>query len=121
MTYDTNNIFAKIIRGEIPNKTVYEDDHVLAFHDLYPKRKVHVLIIPKGPYMNVNAFGADATDEEIVALWRAVPKVAEKLGLSADGYRLITNCGTHGHQEVPHLHFHMLGGEPVGAMTSESR
>jgi histidine triad (HIT) family protein len=116
MSYDTNNIFAKIIRGEIPNKTVYEDDHVLAFHDIHPRKSVHVVIIPKGPYQNVNAFSKDATDAEIVALWRAVPKIAVALGLTENGYRLITNCGDHGGQEVPHLHFHMLGGEPVGKM-----
>ena len=116
MSYDPNNIFAKIIRGEIPAKKVYEDDHVLAFHDIQPRRKVHVLIIPKGAYENIGTFGTDASEAEILALWRAVPKIAAELGLGENGYRLITNCGTHGHQEVPHLHVHMLGGEPVGPM-----
>ncbi len=116
MSYDDQNIFAKILRGEIPNKTVYEDEHVLAFHDIHPRKKVHVVIIPKGPYQNVNDFSQTATDAEIVALWRAVPKIAEILGLSTDGYRLITNCGTHGQQDVPHLHFHLLGGEMVGRL-----
>lgn len=116
MTYDTNNVFAKILRGEIPSKKVYEDDHVLAFHDIHPRRKVHVMIIPKGPYTQIDHFSRDASDEQIIALWRAVPKIAAELGLTADGYRLITNCGTHGQQEVPHLHFHLLGGELVGKL-----
>lgn|SRR5690606_10746466 len=116
MTYDPGNIFAKIIRGEIPPKKIYEDDKVLAFHDISPKKKVHALIIPKGPYVDATVFGESAKEDEIVALMRAVPKVAEALGIKESGYRLITNIGAHGHQEVPHLHFHMLGGEPVGKM-----
>ncbi|HEY1096566.1 MAG TPA: histidine triad nucleotide-binding protein [Alphaproteobacteria bacterium] len=118
MAYDPNNVFAKIIRGEIPCKKVYEDDHVLAFHDIHPRRKIHVMIIPKGPHENASAFGENATDAEIVALWRAIPKIAAELGMTEKGYRLVTNCGEHGHQEVPHLHFHMLGGEPVGHLVS---
>jgi histidine triad (HIT) family protein len=118
MAYDSNNIFAKIVRGEIPCKKVYEDDLVLAFHDLYPKKKVHVLIIPKGSYLDATSFGEGASEAEIAALMRAVPKVAEALGIKESGYRLITNIGAHGHQEVPHLHFHMLGGEPVGQMVA---
>jgi histidine triad (HIT) family protein len=116
MTYDTNNVFAKILRGEIPAKKVYEDDHVLAFHDIHPRRKVHVMIIPKGPYKNIDIFSSDASDQDILALWRAVPKIAAELGLTENGYRLITNCGDHGQQEVPHLHFHLLGGEKVGKL-----
>lgn len=118
MSYDPNNIFAKILRKEIPCKPVYEDDHVLAFPDIHPRRKVHVLIIPKGAYTDASDFGANASPDEITAFWRAIPKVAETLGLSANGYRIVSNCGTHGHQEVPHLHIHMLGGEPVGHMVS---
>ncbi len=114
--YDSNNVFAKMIRGEITPNTVYEDDHVLAFHDMYPKKKVHVLIIPKGPYKNISQLGESAEDAQIVALMRAVPKVAELLGIKDSGYRVITNCGDHGGQEVPHLHLHLLGGEPVGVM-----
>jgi histidine triad (HIT) family protein len=118
MTYDPNNVFAKILRGEIPNKTVYEDNHVLAFEDIRPQRKVHVIVIPKGPYKNIGAFGEDASDAEIAALIRAVPKVAAAKGLEENGYRVITNCGEHGGQEVPHVHLHILGGEPVGKMVS---
>lgn len=118
MAYDQNNVFAKILRGEIPSKKVYEDEHVLAFHDIHPRRKVHVVIIPKGAYENVSVFGEKASEAEIHAFWRAIPKIAAELGLSEKGYRLATNCGEHGHQEVPHLHFHMLGGEPVGHLVS---
>ncbi len=116
MPYDTNNIFAKIVRGEIPCKKIYEDDQVLAFHDIQPKKKIHALIIPKGAYVDATVFGLSAKDDEIVTLMRAVPKVAEALGIKESGYRLIANTGAHGHQEVPHLHFHILGGEPVGKM-----
>jgi histidine triad (HIT) family protein len=117
MPYDTNNIFAKIIRGDIPCKKLYEDDRVLAFHDIHPRRAVHVLIIPKGPYTDTNALDT-AADADIIALMRAVPKVAEAAGVKETGYRLLTNTGVHGGQEVPHLHFHLLGGEPVGVMVS---
>lgn len=118
MTYDTNNIFAKILRGEIPCTKVYEDDHVLAFKDIHPKRKVHVLILPKGAYTDIRDFGTHASDAELAALLRAVPKVAAVMGVAEQGFRLIANTDTHGGQEVPHLHFHLLGGEPVGAMVS---
>jgi diadenosine tetraphosphate (Ap4A) HIT family hydrolase len=118
MTYDTNNIFAKILRGEIPSNKIYEDDKVVAFHDIHPRKKVHVLILPKGPYADIQSFGEDADDEDIVALFRAVPKIATQLGIDKSGYRVITNCRTHGGQEVPHLHLHLLGGEAVGHMVS---
>jgi histidine triad (HIT) family protein len=116
MPYDPNNIFAKILRGEIPNKTVYEDENVLAFHDIHPQKKVHVVIVPKGAYADISDFGDNAKDDEIVALMRAVPKVAAAAGIKDTGYRVITNCGVHSHQEVPHLHLHLLGGEAVGKM-----
>ena len=116
MAYDRNNIFARIIRGEIPCSTVYEDDHVLAFKDIEPKRNIHVLVIPKGPYEDMTAFAAQASEAEIVAYIRAIGLVAEKLGVDVDGYRLITNTGANGHQEVPHLHVHIVGGEPAGPM-----
>lgn len=116
MSYDPNNIFAKILRGEIPNKTVYEDEYVLAFHDIAPKKKVHVVMIPKGSYADISSFGESAKDHEIVALMRAVPKVAEAAGIKDSGYRVISNCGANSHQEVPHLHLHLLGGEPVGKL-----
>ncbi|PIW29703.1 MAG: histidine triad nucleotide-binding protein [Rhodospirillales bacterium CG15_BIG_FIL_POST_REV_8_21_14_020_66_15] len=116
MAYDENNIFARIIRGEIPCSTVYEDQHVLAFKDIQPKRRVHVLIIPKGHYLDMTDFAENASDAEIVAYARAVKKVADKLGIAETGYRLIANTGVDGHQEVPHLHVHMVGGEPAGPM-----
>ena len=116
MAYDQNNIFAKILRGEIPCKKAYEDDKVLAFHDLYPKKKVHVLILPKGAYTDITDMGEEAKEDEIVALIRAVPKVADAMGIKQSGYRIIINCGANGGQEVPHLHLHLLGGERVGAM-----
>jgi diadenosine tetraphosphate (Ap4A) HIT family hydrolase len=116
MAYDENNIFAKIIRGEIPCSTVYEDKHVLAFKDIEPKRAVHVLVIPKGHYEDISDFSENASDEEIIAYTRAIKKVADKLGVVEGGYRLIANTGEHGHQEVPHLHFHIVGGEPAGPM-----
>lgn len=118
MAYDTNNIFAKILRGEIPCKKVYEDESVLAFHDIHPKRKVHVMIIPKGSYTDISDFGDAAKEEELIALMRAVPKVAEAVGVKNSGYRIISNCGVHSGQEVPHLHLHLLGGEPVGPLVS---
>lgn len=114
--YDPNNIFAKILRGEIPNKKIYEDAYVLAFHDVFPKKKVHALVIPKGAYKNMTHAGEKASDAELVALLRAVPKIVDLLGIKDSGYRVITNIGKDGGQEVPHLHLHILGGEPVGHM-----
>ena len=118
MAYDQNNIFAKILRGEIPCKKVYEDDSVLAFDDIQPRKKVHTLIIPKSAYTDISHLGEDAKDDEIVALIRAVPKVAAAKGVKEDGYRIIVNCGGDGGQEVPHIHIHLLGGERVGPMTA---
>lgn len=116
MAYDSNNIFAKILRGEIPCAKVYEDDHVLAFKDIQPQRAVHVLIVPKGPYEDMTAFCDTASDAEIAGYFRAFSKIARDLGVAGDGYRLIANTGAHGHQEVPHLHFHIVGGEACGPM-----
>jgi diadenosine tetraphosphate (Ap4A) HIT family hydrolase len=116
--YDMNNIFAKIIRGEIPCDKVYEDDHVLAFRDIRPQARVHALIIPKGAYVSAQDFSAKASDAEQVAFTRAIAKVAEKLGLAVTGYRLIANTGADGHQEVPHYHLHILGGQGMGRMVS---
>ena len=118
MAYDSNNIFAKILRGEIPCSKIYEDDHVLAFKDIRPQAKVHALVIPKGAYVSAQDFGAKASDQEIAALARAVSKVAADLGVAESGYRLIANSGAHGHQEVPHYHVHILGGQPVGKMVN---
>jgi histidine triad (HIT) family protein len=114
--YDDQNIFAKILRGEIPNRTVYEDDAVLAFHDIAPQAPVHVLVIPKGPYVSAVDFALRASDREIADFWRAVGKVAATLGLEQNGYRLLTNHGTHAGQEVPHFHVHIFGGGPLGRM-----
>lgn len=118
VAYDNENIFAKILRGEIPNNTVYEDDHVLAFHDIAPKKPIHVVIIPKGAYTDIQDFSEHAKDDEKLALFSAFSKIANDLDLPENGYRLITNCRDHGGQEVPHLHFHMLGGAPVGPLVS---
>ena len=114
--YDDQNIFAKILRGEIPNRTVYEDDAALAFHDIAPQAPVHVLVIPKGPYVSAVDFAARAPDGEIAGFWRAVGRVAAALGLERDGYRLLTNHGTFAGQEVPHFHVHIFGGGPLGRM-----
>lgn len=119
MAYDDNNIFAKILRGEIPNKTILENEHVLAFHDIYAKAPVHALVIPKGKYLNVADFGANATPEEITAFWRAVAKVANDLGVAETGFRTIANTGSNGGQEVPHFHVHILGGKRIGPMVQE--
>ena len=114
--YDDDNIFAKILRGEIPSRTVYEDDHALAFHDINPQAPVHILVIPKGRYVSWDDFTATASDTEITGFIRAVGHVAREAGLPAPGYRLLSNIGGHGHQEVPHLHVHIFGGQPLGAM-----
>lgn len=116
LPYDDQNIFAKILRGEIPNRTVYEDDFALAFHDINPQAPIHVLVIPKGAYVCWDDFSAKASDAEIAGFVRAVGKVARDLGLVAPGYRLLANTGTDSHQEVPHLHVHLFAGQPLGPM-----
>ena len=122
MTYDQNNIFAKILRGEIPCDKIYESDHALAFKDIHPQAKVHVLVIPKGAYINMDDFSQNASSEEITGLIRALGEVAKIVGVSqyssGKGYRYIGNNGPDGGQEVPHLHFHIVGGEPLGRMVS---
>ncbi len=116
MAYDDSNIFAKILRGEIPNDTVYEDEHVLAFRDINPQTPVHVLVIPKGRYVSWDDFSTSASETEIAALVRAVGHVARELGVAETGYRALVNTGDDGRQEVPHLHVHVFGGEPLGRM-----
>lgn len=116
MAYDDENIFAKILRGEIPCDKVYEDDHALAFNDISPQRPVHVLVIPKGRYVSMDDFAENASDAEIAALFRAVGRIAKKMNVSDDGYRILSNIGAHGHQEVPHLHIHLFGGADTGPM-----
>jgi histidine triad (HIT) family protein len=119
--YDPNNIFARILRGEIPCKKVYEDEHALAFHDINPLAKIHVLVIPKGAYVSMADFSIKASDKEIVGFIRAVGKTAEKLGVIESGYRLLANHGPNSHQEVPHLHVHIFGGQKLGRMIAVER
>ena len=119
MSYDDNNIFAKILRGEIPCKKIYEDDHIFSFHDINPQKKIHALVIPKGRYINLDDFSEKASADEIVALIKGINIVAKKLGISSEigqGYRVLANINDHGGQEVPHLHFHIFGGERIGKM-----
>ena len=119
MNYNQNNIFAKILRKEIPCKKIFENDHVLSFHDINPQKKIHALVIPKGNYINLDDFNNRATDQEIIALSKAITEVSKILGISTDtgeGYRALTNLDDHGGQEVPHLHFHLFGGEKIGKM-----
>ena len=122
MSYDDNNIFAKILRGEIPCKKIYEDDFILSFHDINPQKKIHVLVIPKGKYIDLDDFSDNASSDEIVGLIKGINTVAKKLGISSKngkGYRALANISEDGGQEVPHLHFHLFGGEKVGKMVSE--
>ena len=114
--YDETNIFARILRGEIPCKKAYEDQWALAFHDINPLAPVHVLVIPKGNYVSFADFSSTASMEEIAGFMRAVGKLAKDLGLEAQGYRLLTNMGEHSGQEVPHFHVHLFGGRPLGRM-----
>jgi len=119
MTYDGNNIFAKILRGEIPCKKIYEDEYIFSFYDINPQKKIHALVIPKGKYIDLDDFNAKASDKEIVGLLKGISIVAKQLGISLDtgkGYRTLSNLSEDGGQEVPHLHFHLFGGERVGKM-----
>ena len=115
-SYDPDNIFARILRGEIPSRKVYEDEHALAFHDINPQAPHHILVIPKGPYVSWDDFSAKASEAEITGFVRAVGQVAREAGLVEPGYRLLANVGVNGHQEVPHLHVHIFGGRPLGPM-----
>lgn len=116
MSYDLNNIFARILRQEIPCNKVYEDEKVLAFHDISPKAPVHILVIPKGSYVNFHDFHGSASADEITHFYAKVSEIAASQGLSDSGYRIISNCGVNGGQEVPHYHVHVLGGGKLGAM-----
>ena len=116
LPYDDANIFARILRGELPCTKVYEDEHALAFNDLHPQAPVHMLVIPKGAYVSWDDFSARGSDAEIAGFVRAVGRVARDHGLVGDGYRLLANVGRNGGQEVPHLHVHILGGGPLGPM-----
>ena len=116
MTYDANNVFAKILRGEIPCRKVVESDYSLAFHDVRPQARVHVLVIPKGSYMTLDEFCREASAEEIADWLRTVAEVAEILGVTESGYRVLANNGADAHQEVAHLHMHLFGGSDLGRM-----
>ena len=121
MSYDDNNIFAKIIRGDIPCDKVYEDDLTMAFHDIAPQAPVHVLVIPKGRYVSLNDFHEHATNEEIAALMRTAGKVARMMGVEDAGYRILANHGKDAHQEVPHFHLHVFGGRDLGGMVRRAK
>lgn len=118
-SYDDNNIFAKILRREIPCNPVYEDEYVLAFPDIAPKAPVHILVIPKGKYISIIDFGAKASAEEITAFFRAVSRLAADHGVSEQGFRTIANTGLNGGQEVPHFHVHIVGGKKLGSMIGD--
>ena len=122
MSYDKNNIFAKILRGEIPCEKIYEDKFILAFHDINPKKKIHALVIPKGKYIDLDDFSSKASHEEIIGLIKGISVVAKKIGVSdavkGGGYRSLVNTGLNGGQEVFHLHFHIFGGEKIGKMVT---
>ena len=120
MAYDRNNVFARILRGEIPCRKVYEDAHVLAFHDIHPQAPVHVLVIPKGEYVSLDDFSANASAEELAAFLRALGSLARTLGVAETGYRILANHGRDGNQEVPHFHVHIFGGRPLGRMLAKS-
>ena len=121
LPYDDSNIFARILRGELPSNKVYEDEHSFAFHDINPQAPIHILVIPKGAYVSWDDFTAKASDAEIAGFIRAVGHVARSQGLVAPGYRLLANIGGHGHQEVPHLHVHLFGGRQFREMIPAPR
>ena len=120
-TYDPQNIFARILRGEIPNKTVLETPHTLAFHDIHPQAPIHVLVIPKGAYVTFDDFAAEASAEELTDFHRTAAKVCAMMDIApGQGYRAITNAGAHGMQEVPHYHLHILGGRVLGRLLEQT-
>ena len=116
LPYDDQNVFAKILRGELPSRRVYEDEWALAIHDINPQAPVHVLVVPKGRYVSWDDFSANASDAEVAGFSRAIGHAARALNLVEAGYRLIANTGHHAHQEFPHLHVHLFGGKPLGPM-----
>ena len=121
MPYDKNNIFAKILRGEIPCKKIYENEYVLSFHDINPQKKIHALVIPKGDYVDLDDFNNKASEKEIIELNKAITHVSNLLGASGKGYRILSNIGSDGGHEVPHLHYHIFAGEKVGPMISQKK
>ncbi|SUE62887.1 histidine triad nucleotide-binding protein [Roseomonas gilardii] len=116
--YDDGNIFARILRGELPAKTIHEDEWAVAFHDIAPQAPIHVLVIPRGRYVSLADFAGTASEAELAGFWRAVAKVARDLGLEQPGYRILSNMGENAGQEVPHFHVHLFGGRPLGRMLS---
>jgi diadenosine tetraphosphate (Ap4A) HIT family hydrolase len=116
MAYDDNNIFARILRREIPSKIIYEDEHVVAINDINPQAPIHILVMPKGKYVSFDDFSQNASDAEVAALVRATGRIAREAGAAESGYRLLLNHGPDSHQEVPHLHIHILGGRPLGPL-----
>ena len=121
MAYDRNNVFARILRGELPCTKVYEDDHVLAFRDIHPQASTHVVLIPKGEYVSVDDFAARASAAEQAAFIQAIGKIAAAEGIVAGGYRILSNHGAAAHQEVPHFHLHIFGGRDLGPMLRRER
>ena len=119
--YDQNNVFARILRGEIPCRKVYESEHALAFNDINPATPTHILVIPKGPYADMDHFTAEASDAEIAGLFKAVGEVARQAGVVENGYRTLSNCGRDAHQEVPHLHIHIFAGRDLGGMIAKAK
>jgi diadenosine tetraphosphate (Ap4A) HIT family hydrolase len=118
--YDPTNVFARILRGELPCKRIYEDDYALAFHDISPRAPVHALVIPKAAYVSLADFGSQAPPDQVAGFFRAVAHVAKLLELESHGYRILANMGHHAHQEVPHFHVHIFGGKPLGPMLVEA-
>lgn len=116
MAYDRNNVFARILRGELPCRKVYEDEHVLAFHDIHPQAPTHIVLIPKGEYVSVDDFSEKASDAELAAFTRAIGRVGRQEGVAEGGYRILANHGAAAHQEVSHFHLHLFGGRDLGPM-----
>ena len=120
MTYDRSNVFARILRGELPCRKVYEDEHVLAFHDIHPQAPTHIIVIPKGEYVSVDDFSAKGSDAELAAFLRAISHIAREQGVADSGYRILANHGAAAHQDVPHFHLHLFGGRDLGPMLRRS-
>ena len=121
MPYDRNNVFARILRGEVPCRKVYEDEHVLAFHDIRPQAPTHIVVIPKGEYVSVDDFSEKASEAELVAFLRAISRIAREQGVTDGGYRILANHGAAAHQDVPHFHLHLFGGRDLGPMLRRPR
>jgi histidine triad (HIT) family protein len=121
MPYDRNNVFARILRGELPCSRVYEDEHVLAFRDIHPQAPTHIVVIPKGEYVSVDDFSEKASDAELAAFMRAIGRVAKQEGVAEGGYRILANRGKAAHQEVPHFHLHLFAGRDLGPMLRRER